>query len=98
LPELLNSSQKAFTTRSQTSIQERINCIRLFLDEYKANKENIAQTMSKEMGKPITQTLFDLNYDIDYIQWHIDHTESILNPEIAHQDENSIHTMYFEPK
>lgn len=54
--------------------------------------------MSKEMGKPITQTLFDLNYDIDYIQWHIDHTESILNPEIAHQDENSIHTMYFEPK
>ncbi|MEY3197740.1 MAG: hypothetical protein RL023_385 [Candidatus Parcubacteria bacterium] len=54
--------------------------------------------MSKEIGKAITHALGDIDYDIGYIQRHLDNAERILNPEIIHQDETSFHTTYYESK
>lgn len=78
--------------------KHRIQFIKTFLQKYKLQADIIAIQMSKEIGKPILQAKADIAFDIDYIQWHIENAENILQPEVVHQDKQSIHTMYFEAK
>jgi succinate-semialdehyde dehydrogenase/glutarate-semialdehyde dehydrogenase len=91
-------SKQAFINRSWLSVAERINHLQWFLDEYKIIWKEIALSISKEIGKPITQSLADIEYDIGYIQWHLDNAMQILAPEVIYETENSLHTAYYEPK
>jgi acyl-CoA reductase-like NAD-dependent aldehyde dehydrogenase len=79
-------------------VKERVNYISRFLELYKSNRELLATTISKEIGKAITHSLADIDYDIGYIQRHIEHAEEILASEIMYQDESTIHTAYYEAK
>ena len=40
----------------------------------------------------------DIDYDIAYLQRHIDNAEKILDCEIVFEDDTSKHIQYFEPK
>lgn len=91
-------SKQAFAVRSWLSVQERLNYLQWFLDEYKIIWKQIALSISKEIGKPITQSLADIDYDIWYIQRHLDNAEHILSPEIIHQTDSELHTAFYEPK
>jgi len=64
LASMLLCSQKAFLHWSQQTINERIRIVSNFLDQYKLKRNHIANCMSKEIGKPITQALADIDYDI----------------------------------
>lgn len=98
LPNILQQSRQAFTSWSMISVRERILCIAKLLKLYQAQREEIARSVSLEIGKAITHALADVDYDIGYIQWHLDHAESILAPELIHEDEQGRHTAYYEPK
>lgn len=95
---LFTKSKQAFSARSLLSTQERIDYLQGFLHEYTIIWKEIALSISKEIGKPITHSLADIDYDIGYIQWHLDNAEQILSPEIIHQTDSELHTAYYEPK
>ncbi len=98
LPQILTQSQQAFISRSQTPIEVRIAHIQTFLDQYIAHRDQIAQSISLEIGKAITHSYADVDYDIWYIRWHLEHAAQILSPEIIHQDERGVHTQYYEAR
>jgi len=57
LPVFVKRSEIAFKKRSKLSIAERVRYIEDFLKKYTQQKKHIAELISKEIGKPITQAL-----------------------------------------
>jgi acyl-CoA reductase-like NAD-dependent aldehyde dehydrogenase len=98
LPQILTQSQQAFVSRSQTPTEVRIGYIQSFLDQYIAHRDEIAQSISLEIGKAITHSYADVDYDIGYVRWHLEHAQQILSPEIIYQDEHEVHTQYYEAR
>lgn len=98
LPIILTQSQQALTSQAQTPVEVRVSHVQSFLDQYIAHRDQIAQSISLEIGKAITHAQADLDYDIGYIHWHLEHAAQILWPEIVHQDEHGIHTQYYEAR
>ena len=98
LISILKKSKKAFTIWSTVSTWERVQTISSFLEIYKDNASKLAINISKEIGKPLSQAMSDIDYDIAYLQRHIDNAEKILDCEIVFEDDTSKHIQYFEPK
>lgn len=98
LPQILTQSQEAFVSRSQTPMEVRISSIQMFLDQYIAHRDQIAQSISLDIGKAITHSYADIDYDIWYISRHLEHAQQILSPEVVYKDENGIHTQYYEAR
>jgi acyl-CoA reductase-like NAD-dependent aldehyde dehydrogenase len=73
-------------------------CIQRFLTLYVSHRDEIAQSISLEIGKAITHSYADVDYDIGYIRRHLDHAEQILSPEVIYQDEQGIHTQYYHAR
>ena len=48
------SAKNAFISYSETSREERLSLLRRIIDAYKARSEELAQTITSEMGAPIT--------------------------------------------
>lgn len=98
LPQILTQSQQAFEDWSHLTILERVAHIADFLTLYVDHRDEIAQSISLEIGKAITHSYADVDYDIGYIRWHLEHAAQILWPEIVHQDEHATHTQYYEAR
>lgn len=79
-------------------VSQRVFALSRFLNLYKEHRIHIASLISQEIGKAITQSLADVDYDIDYIQRHLDHAQDILASEVVFENKDSRHTMYYEPK
>lgn len=98
LPQILTQSQQALTSRAQTPVEVRITHVQSFLDQYITHRDEIAQSISMEIGKAITHSYADVDYDIGYIRWHLKHAQQILAPEVVYQDEHGTHTQYYEAR
>ena len=94
---MYKNSREAFIDRKNTDIKQRLMYISQFLDIYKSKRNEIATSISMEIGKPITQSLADVDYDIWYIEWFLVNAENILMDEIIYEDGNSRHIVKHNP-
>ena len=94
---IYKNSREAFELWKNTDITQRLIYIWQFLDIYKSKRNEIATSISMEIGKPITQSLADVNYDIWYIEWFLANAENILMDEIIYEDGNSRHIVKHNP-
>lgn len=91
------NSREAFLSRKTTPISQRLLYISQFLDIYISRRDEIARSITLEIGKPITQSLADVDYDIWYIQRFLDHAADILTDQIIFEDNQSKHIMKYDP-
>lgn len=98
IPLLIEKSHHTATSRATGWLHARISALQQFLVLYSEQKTSIATLMSKEIGKPITQALADIDYDIWYITYYLEHAAVFLQPEIVYEDETSTHTIHREPR
>ena len=61
-------------------------------------KEILSQSVATEMGMPIRLARDEVQYGLNYFLWYLDHTEEHLSPEVTHETETEIHTVFYEPK
>lgn len=98
IPWYVTRSKQAYTLRSSLPISERVNTVGHFLSRYTEHKDQLATLMSQEIGKPITQAYADIDYDLTYIRYYLEHAEAILAPETVYQDTHGIHTLFYAPR
>ena len=96
LSTIFTESQQCFVMRSSFSVRERIWFLYQFLALYKAHRSTIAEYISLEIGKAITHSLADVDYDINYIERHLEHAEEILASETIYKDQHTQHIAYYE--
>ncbi len=82
---------------SSMDLSQRQEAIESFLRKCEERTEDIAQIMSKEMGKPITAARHQIKEGVEYFEAFFEMAEEALKPEIVLENKSEKHTQYREP-
>ena len=67
-------------------------------DEFLARRDEIATTITGETGKPIPESLVEVEDYCDQITWFLDNAGTALADEVTKEDESSLHRVVYEPR
>src|SRR5699024_10159230 len=70
IEEKLQSGNQAFRTWKKTNVHERSNLLMKWSHLIQENKQSIAHMMTKENGKPLKESLGEVDYATSYIDWY----------------------------
>ena len=65
--------------------------------KFTERKEELAHLETEQMGMPINQSLGDIDFGLNYFKWYLENSEKYLMPETTFEDNESVHTVYYEP-
>lgn len=98
LENIIKKARTAFDVWKKTPIISRVQFLRGVYDIFDKKREIVAMSIAKEMGMPIRQARDEVQYGMTYFDWYLENAIRILSPEITHESETEIHTVYYEPK
>ena len=82
---------------SDTSVKERIACIVRFNELLEKDKDELAETLTGEMGKPIRESYNELNGAKNRIKFFTDNSEKYLADEWITEDGSTKEKIVYEP-
>ncbi len=91
-------SRLAWEKWKNLSIENRVDFLSDIYNKMKDKKETLAQSISTEMWMPIKESRDEVQYWLNYFSWYLENASKYLNPEITYENENEIHTVFYEPK
>ena len=92
--ELLKKGQQAW---GKISVTERVEVIQKFYDLLEANKDELANTLTIEMGKPLQQSYNEVNGARGRIKFFIDNSEKYLAEEWITSEGATKEKIVYEP-
>lgn len=82
---------------SNTPLKERKSVVARFDKLLAKNKEECARTLTKEMGKPLTQSLREVEGTANRIGFFLEHVEKTMHDETVSKSSDMVETLSFEP-
>lgn len=98
IKNIVSESRKAFETWGYLPVKQRVLYIERLKDVIKCKKREFAELVTNEMGMPISESLYDIDSGLEYIEWYINNVEKIIGDKITYEDEKEIDKIIFEPK
>lgn len=89
-----NQVKKAW---KELGVEKRTEMLKPIYDEVVKRKEEIAKMVMLEIGKPITEAIEDINWDLTYFSYFLDNGKKFLAEEITHKENNTQHKVVYEP-
>jgi len=78
--------------------EARIKLLEPIRDEFIIRREEIAELISRETGKAISESLSEVDrYTANELDWFLDNGKRALADEITLEDDESLHRMVYEP-
>ena len=99
--EVVRAVNKANSAKDEWNfigLGKRIEILRKLYKKLESNKEELAQFETKEMGMPIKESRVDIDSGLNYFKWYLDNASTYISPETTHEDDKSIHKVYYEPR
>ncbi len=94
----VKASQKAKTAWKELGVEARIKLIEPIRDEFAARVDEIAELITREMGKPITESTGEVSrYTNGELTWFLENGAKALGDEVTLQDDESVHKINYEP-
>lgn len=91
------SARKAFKAWRKTPIKERASYLRKLIKLLKKNKEKIAVLVTKDMGKPISQSRDDVDFEIGYLEFYVNEGVRALQDEFIKKKDGTKYEVVYEP-
>lgn len=98
LKDIVDNSRSAFGSWKYSSLDERLQYLKKLYDRIRFNKEELAEIITKEMGMPISESLFDMDSGLEYIKWYIDNAPNVIGEKITYEDDQETDKVFFEPR
>ncbi len=92
--ELLKSYQPSW---SETKLKDRISCIQHFFELLESEKEQLASDLSSEVGKPLWQSINEVNGAKARIKFFLENSEKYLADEWVTPDGSTKEKISYEP-
>lgn len=73
----LEKGHAAFKEWSQVNAHKRSQLLFKWADKIMENKESIAEVMTKENGKPLKESLGEVDYAVSYVTWYAEEAKRI---------------------
>lgn len=92
------AAQKAKTAWKELGVEARIKLIEPIRDEFAARVDEIAELITSEMGKPITESTGEVSrYTNGELTWFLENSSKALGDEVTLKDDESVHRIRYEP-
>jgi len=80
-----------------TSLDERLKYFQKLIEVYKTHSDEVAILQSKEVGKPIKDSLAEVEFDLENISSKMKIAKKVLLPEIVDESDAQKNVVYLEP-
>ncbi|MFZ5845013.1 MAG: aldehyde dehydrogenase family protein, partial [Patescibacteria group bacterium] len=90
-------ARAATITWKEMGAARRAKLLKPLYDKFLKRQKEIAILITREIGKPITESLSDLEWDKDYFLDFLNNGPPYLQDEITRQDKNAVHKIVYEP-
>lgn len=97
IKEKVALANKAKLMWKELGFKKRIELLKPICGEFEARQKEIAELVTKEMGKPINESTSEVSNGLSKFKWFMKNVESASADEITHEDDNSIHKIVYEP-
>lgn len=97
IQEKVKLANQAKLEWKELGIKKRIELLQLIYKEFIKRKNEFVPLITKETGKPITQSKNGVDSFLDEFKWFLDNGKKALEDEITYQDGESIHKVVYEP-
>lgn len=95
--EAVIEAKKAFFTWRKTSLDERIGLMKKFRILLAAHTDELATLMSKEMGKPLTESKDEVSMELGFLDWYCDHLHEAMDEQTIQETDFAIYKVRYEP-
>lgn len=79
--EAVSKARRAFVNWSRVPVAERVRLVREGLEYFNANRERVATDITKQMGKPITQSCNEISSMFERADYMCSIAEETLIPD-----------------
>ena len=97
LSHIVESSRVAGRSWSTIKIEDRLEYIKKYRDSLVSNKQELANIITVEMGKPITQSIGEIEMELEYLDFYISKSVNILKEKIVRKDNDVTYKIIHEP-
>lgn len=92
-----NRARAAQVSWSEVPLEKRIAHIQRFYDLLDLNKDNLAKTLTLEVGKPLQESYNEINGARGRIKFYFDNATKWLSPQEMNNDGNTTDLLAFDP-
>lgn len=93
----VKGANKARKVWKELGLEKRIALLTPLLDQIEKRKEELALIITREMGKPISESRDDISWDISYLKSFFKLGAEYLKDEETYRQGSSVHKIIFEP-
>ena len=93
----VDAADHVFDKWAKTTVYERADLLRKLFDLMHEEKEVLAELMTKEMGKPISQSLGEVNYAASFLDWFAEEGKRLYGRTIPTHAENKRIQVWHKP-
>jgi succinate-semialdehyde dehydrogenase/glutarate-semialdehyde dehydrogenase len=97
IKEKVSAAQKAKQLWKEASLDKRIGHFNKLIEIYESRSKEMAELISTEMGKPISESLEDVEFDIEGIKSKIKLAKKHLSPVVLDETDTQKNVLYYEP-
>lgn len=90
-------AQNTKLTWKETPLEKRIDYFKKLIKVYKKRNGEVAKLQTQEMGRPITESLNDVSFDIENMESKIKLAKKYLATEILDETDTQKNVLYLEP-
>lgn len=92
--ETLNQAANTFREWKETTFEQRSRLMQKAAEELRMNKQEYAETMTREMGKPISQSVAEIEKCAWVCDYYAENAEDHLSPKEITTDANKSYVSY----
>jgi len=98
IEDAVRQARMATLSWKETPLAERSTLVSKALELFSQKTDEIAELEMKEMGKTITLAQAEAANSLGKAKWFLENVEEAIRPTVTHEDDDYIHTVYYEPK
>lgn len=95
--QAVKKARDAFGLWRDLSIRDRVEFIRKYKQALIDHKDEMANLITLEMGKPLSQSLEDIDFELGFVDYYINKAEENLADEVVLDKGNEHYRVVFEP-
>ena len=97
IADKVSRANNAKTAWKELKVKGRVKLLEPIRNEFKERTEEIAQLISKETGKVISESTAEVTRYIEELTWFLENGQKALKDVITVNDEKSLHRIVYEP-
>jgi succinate-semialdehyde dehydrogenase / glutarate-semialdehyde dehydrogenase len=98
MKQIIQKLKKNQTKWFEMGIDSRTQLLKKFHTLLKKNKTKIANSITKDINKPISQSKGEIDFNIGVFKWYLDNVKSKIKEKVIQEDVNQITKIKYFPK